>query len=353
MKETDAVALNERKFTILQRVIESYIQNSEPVGSRMLSKNPGINLSAATIRNIMSDLSDMGFLCQAHTSAGRIPTDKAFRFYVDSIIDASSLSDMIRERIDTLSQSDTSQVERLLHNVTRTIADVTQFMCIVTKPLAELSLLKKIEFVKVAHCSVLVVLVTKSGVVHNKILSLSQDLSQEFLNRISEFLNEQFKERSLLEVRKRLLDSMVEDRVRYDDLLAQAIRIGKKAFAFDDTPDFYIDGHINMIVASDPKRQNSIKCLLETLEQKKKVMNLIDNTIHADGVQIFIGIENTCDEMRDSAMISSGYGFKGNPLGMVGVIGPTAMDYKNIIPIVDYASQILSNSLIEYSDSQK
>ena len=353
VKHQDLETLNERRFTILKGIIESYIETSEPVGSRMLSKNPSINLSPATIRNIMSDLADMGFLCQSHTSAGRIPTDKAFRFYVDTVVDISSLPDMIREQIDQLSQPDVLQFENLLYNVTRTIADLTQFMCIITKPLAELSLLKRIEFLKVAESSILVVLVTKSGVVHNKILQLSQDLSQTFLNKISEFLNEQFKNYSLLKARNQLFDSMLEDKVRYDKLLAQAIRLGKKAFDFDDMPEFYIDGHINMIVSSNSQRQISIKSILQTLEQKQTVMNLIDSTIHADGVQIFIGIENTCNELQDSTMISSGYGFKGNPLGIVGVIGPTAMDYQNVIPIVDYTSQILSNSLIENTDSPK
>ncbi len=349
----DSKSLDERRFKILRGIIENYIETTEPVGSRMLSKDPNINLSPATIRNIMSDLADMGFLCQSHTSAGRIPTDKAFRFYVDTVIDISSLPDVVRQKIDQLSQPDVLQFESFLHNVTRTIADLTQFMCIITKPLAELSLLKRIEFLRVSENSVLVVLVTKSGVIHNKVLQIPQDLSQSFLNKISEFLNEQFQDHSLLEVRDKLFSSMLEDRVRYDKMLAQAIRLGKKAFDFDDTPDFYIDGHIGMIVSSDPQRQSSIQSILEILKQKQTVMDLIDNTIHANGVQIFIGIENTCDELQEHTMISSGYGFTGNPLGMIGVIGPTSMNYQNIVPIVDYTSQVLSNSLIEQTDSPK
>ncbi len=339
--------IDDRTTKVLKGIIDSYIQSSEPVGSRTLSKALDIELSPATIRNIMADLSEMGYLRQTHTSAGRIPTDKAYRLYVDSLAVANELPESIQTRISQVSQFGTSQVEQLLTNTTRVLADLTQFICLVTAPKAEASLLQRIEFIKINAHEILVILITKAGVVRNKIIESTEDLSQNFLNSISSFLNNEFHNATLLDIRNHILESMVEDKARYDKMLAQAVRLGKKAFEFETSPELFMDGQINLMLSAKFQKQESIKSVLDAFDQKSVIMNILDNAITAEGIQIFIGIENKFEELKECSLVTASYGADNNLLGMIGVIGPTCMDYRRIIPVVDYTAKILSLSLSE------
>lgn len=338
-----------RTRKVLTGIIDSYIQSSEPVGSRALSKNLDVELSPATIRNIMVDLSEMGYLKQTHTSAGRIPTDKAYRFYVDSLAVANELPRNIQTKIKEVSQQSGNRVEQLLVNTTRVLANLTEFICVVTAPKAEASLLQRIEFIKVNSKEILVILITKSGLVRNKIIESSEGLSQNFLNSVAQFLNEQFQNSSLLEIRNKILESMLEDKERYDTLLAQAVRLGKKAFEIDTPPELYMEGQIGLLLSSRFKKQDTIKSLIGALEEKSNIIEIVDNTLAADRIQIFIGVENKYEGLQECSMITAGYGLENNVLGMVGVIGPTYMDYQRIIPVVDYTAKILTASLSEHA----
>ncbi|MGK5092498.1 heat-inducible transcriptional repressor HrcA [Deltaproteobacteria bacterium TL4] len=340
--------IDERTYKVLKGIIDSYILNAEPVGSRTLSKSLDMSLSPATIRNIMADLSEMGYLIQTHTSGGRIPTDKAYRLYVDSLVVANDLPDGIQKLIQDVSAEGGSQVENMLIKTTRVLAGLTQFVCLVSAPKAESSYLKRIEFIKVSSQKILVILITKAGVIRNKIIESSENLSQDFLNSISVFLNEQFKDESLLGIRNRILESMVEDKARYDQLLAQAVRLGKKAFEVEEPPEVYMDGQFNFLLNERFIKQDNARALLDAFEHRSQLMDIMDRTLSADGVQIYIGMENAIHELRDYTLIASGYGADDNVLGVVGVIGPTCMDYKRIIPVVDYTAKILSQAIAEH-----
>ena len=341
--------IDDRTQKVLMGIIDSYIQNTEPVGSRTLSKSLDVELSPATIRNIMVDLSDMGYLKQTHTSAGRIPTDKAYRFYVDSLVVANNLPKSIQTKLNEVSSLSGPQVEQLLVNTTRVLANLTEFICVVSAPKAEASLLQRIEFIKVNSREILVILITKSGLVRNKIIESTEGLSQGFLNSVAQFLNEQFQNSSLLEIRNKILESMLEDKERYDTLLAQAVRLGKKAFELDTPPELYMEGQIDLLMNTKFKKQETIKILLEAFEEKNTIMEIVDNTLAADRIQIFIGVENKYQGLQECSMITAGYGLKNNVLGMVGVVGPTSMDYQRIIPVVDYTAKIISASLSEHA----
>ncbi len=341
--------IDDRTQKVLMGIIDSYIQHTEPVGSRTLSKTLDVELSPATIRNIMVDLSDMGYLKQTHTSAGRIPTDKAYRFYVDSLVVANNLPKSIQTKLNEVSSHSGPQVEQLLVNTTRVLANLTEFICVVSAPKAEASLLQRIEFIKVNSREILVILITKSGLVRNKIIESTEGLSQGFLNSVAQFLNEQFQNSSLLEIRNKILESMLEDKERYDTLLAQAVRLGKKAFELDTPPELYMEGQIDLLMNTKFKKQETIKILLEAFEEKNTIMEIVDNTLAADRIQIFIGVENKYQGLQEYSMITAGYGLKNNVLGMVGVVGPTSMDYQRIIPVVDYTAKIISASLSEHA----
>ena len=343
------LVLNERAQLVLHSIIENYIQSAEPIGSRTLSKTIGITLSPATIRNIMSDLAELGYLIQNHTSAGRVPTDKAYRFYVNSLATPPSISEQIKEKISQVSNEQGSQVEAILADTVRMLAELTKFACVVSTPKASVSRLQRIELIKISEDRILVILVTKAGVVRDKIIFTNESHTQEFLNSVAEFLNDKFKDHSMQEIRKEIHQSMVDDRTRYHDLLAHAIRLGKKAFELNQPGEMLIDGQMNLLLDSHFHEQSSVRSLIDAFEQKSAIMKILDDSMKHKGVHIFIGIEIDLKQLQDCSLITASYRNNQNVLGSIGVVGPTSMDYKRIISMVDYTAKILSKTITEQS----
>ena len=343
------LVLNERAQLVLHSIIENYIQSAEPIGSRTLSKTIGITLSPATIRNIMSDLAELGYLIQNHTSAGRVPTDKAYRFYVNSLATPPSIPEQIKEKISQVSNEQGSQVEAILAETVHMLAELTKFACVVSTPKASVSRLQRIELIKISEDRILVILVTKAGVVRDKIIFTNESHTQEFLNSVAEFLNDKFKDHSMQEIRKEIHQSMVDDRTRYHDLLAHAIRLGKKAFELNQPGEMLIDGQMNLLLDSHFHEQSSVRSLIDAFEQKSAIMKILDDSMKHKGVHIFIGIENDLKQLQDCSLITASYRNNQNVLGSIGVVGPTSMDYKRIISMVDYTAKILSKTITEQS----
>jgi heat-inducible transcriptional repressor len=343
------LVLNERAQIVLHSIIENYIQSAEPIGSRTLSKTIGITLSPATIRNIMSDLAELGYLIQNHTSAGRVPTDKAYRFYVNSLATPPSIPEQIKEKISQVSNEQGSQVEEILAETVRMLAELTKFACVVSTPKASVSRLQRIELIKISEDRILVILVTKAGVVRDKIIFTNESHTQEFLNSVAEFLNDKFKDHSMQEIRKEIHQSMVDDRTRYHDLLAHAIRLGKKAFELNQPGEMLIDGQMNLLLDSHFHEQSSVRLLIDAFEQKSAIMTILDDSMKHKGVHIFIGIEIDLKQLQDCSLITASYRNNQNVLGSIGVVGPTSMDYKRIISMVDYTAKILSKTITEQS----
>ena len=343
------LVLNERAQLVLNSIIENYIQSSEPIGSRTLSKSIGVTLSPATIRNIMSDLAELGFLIQTHTSAGRVPTDKAYRFYVNSLSTPSSVPEQIKQKITLVSTEQGMQVEGILAEAVHMLADLTQFACVVSTPKASVSRLQRIELIKISEDRILVILVTKAGVVRDKIIFVKDSHSQDFLNSVASFLNEKFKNHSMQEIREKIHQYLVDDRNRYHDLLAQAVRLGKKAFELNNPGEMLIDGQMNLLLDSHFHKQSSVRSLIEAFNQKSEIMKILDDSMRQKGVHIFIGIENDFEQLQGCSLITTSYRNNQNVLGSIGVVGPTSMDYKRIISIVEYTAKILSETITERS----
>ena len=343
------LVLNERAQIVLHSIIENYIQYSEPIGSRTLSKSIGISLSPATIRNIMSDLAELGYLIQNHTSAGRVPTDKAYRFYVNSLASPPSVSQQVKEKISQVSNEQGSQVESILAEAVRMLADLTKFACVVSTPKASVSRLQRIELIKISEDRILVILVTKAGVVRDKIIFSRESHTQDFLNLVAEFLNNKFKDHSMKEIREEIHQSMVDDRNRYHDLLAHAVRLGKKAFELNQPGEMLIDGQMNLLLDSHFHGQSSVRSLIDAFDQKSAIMKILDDSMKQKGVRIYIGIENDLKQLHDCSLITASYRNNQNVLGSIGVVGPTSMDYKRIISMVDYTAKILSKTITEQS----
>ena len=343
------LVLNERAQIVLHSIIENYIQFSEPIGSRTLSKTIGITLSPATIRNIMSDLAELGYLIQNHTSAGRVPTDKAYRFYVNSLASPASIPQQMKEKISQVSNEQGSQIETILAEAVRMLAELTKFACVLSTPKASVSRLQRIELIKISEDRILVILVTKAGVVRDKIIFSKESHTQDFLNLVAEFLNNKFKDHSMQEIREEIHQSMVDDRNRYHDLLAHAVRLGKKAFELNQPGEMLIDGQMNLLLDSHFHEQSSVRSLIDAFDQKSAILKILDDSMKKKGVRIYIGIENDLKQLQGCSLITASYRNNQNVLGSIGVVGPTSMDYKRIISMVDYTAKILSKTITEQS----
>ena len=332
-----------RLDTILAAIIEIYIETAEPVGSRTLSRVLDQGLSAATIRNVMADLTELGYLDQPHTSAGRVPTDKAYRFYVDRMEKSTEVPEEIRALVgDTLEQSPAG-LDSLLNVTTKMLADMTHFTSIVAAPRSSFTRLKQIEFIRISEHQICVALITQSNLVYNKIIEIPEVLPQAFLNSVSGYLNEQFSQDSLQEIRDKMLGSLLEEKDHYDQLLAQVVRLSKRAFDMSSVRALYVEGQSHIVKGFHDA--DKIGKLLRMLEEKITILSLLDETIKAPGVNIAIGVENPYEEFQECTVVTAHYGHGDNPLGAIGVIGPTRMNYLEIIPIINFTALSLTAAI--------
>lgn len=335
--------MDKREITILTAILDSFIQTGDPVGSRTLSKMLALGVSPATIRNIMADLTEHGYLDQPYTSAGRIPTDRAYRYYVDSNIDNVQLSEDAKAEIDAHINNPDADLEKLLVNTAKILSELTQFTGVAAAPSLHSTRLKRIEFIKLHTHQVYVVLITQSNMIYNKIIEVSEDLPESFLQSVSNFLNEEFTGDSLGDIREQILDSLVEEKEQYDQLLAHVVRLGKKALDFATSGELYVDGKFNIV--NDFSDTDTIQRLLIAFEEKDSIMRVLREALEFPGVHINIGVENENSDLRDCTVISAKYGNGDHTLGAVGVIGPTRMDYLRIIPIIGYTADTLTETI--------
>jgi heat-inducible transcriptional repressor len=338
-------ALSERMRMILQTVIENYILTADPVGSRTISKGANLNLSAATIRNIMSDLEDMGLLSQPHTSAGRVPTEKGFRFYVDYILNIHDLSDTEQRQIRSKYLSSQADVLDLFRETSRILSSSSHYLGVVWAPRMSLVVLQHIEFVRLKRHVVLAILVTTTGLVHNRIIEVEEDFSQSELDRLSDYMNEILSGLTLQQVRERLLEQMRAEKSIYDRLLEQALRLGENAFSSLDETDVFIEGRTNIIGEPEFGNLSRMTGLFRAFEEKATMVRLLDKCMDPKGVQIAIGSENQVQEIEACSLVTSTYSYKGEVLGALGVIGPRRMNYSRVIPLVDYTARLLTEFL--------
>jgi heat-inducible transcriptional repressor len=341
----DDVLLEERNKQILTSVINEYVLTAEPVGSRKLAKKYNINLSSATIRNVMSDLEDMGLLHQPHTSAGRIPTEKALRFYVNSILKVKDLKLREKDRIRKRYQFSELETSDIIKQTSEVLSVLSHQMSIVSAPKIIGTVLKHIEFIKISTNRILVIFVSQSGFVQNRIVEDQEDISQDELDKYSNYLGDILVGISLEEVREKLDEEMQKEKIAYDQLLSKALQLSKKALGKELEPELYMGGKINLLECPEFSEVGRMKTLLQALEEKNLLLNLLDKTMDAEGVQIFIGSEVQLSDMQTLSIITSPYRQGKNVVGALGIIGPTRMDYLKLIPIVEYSAQLVTEFL--------
>jgi heat-inducible transcriptional repressor len=338
-------AFTERERKILQAIMMDYIQSAEPVGSRTVSKKYKMGLSPATIRNVMADLEEMGFLIQPHISAGRVPTDRAFRFYVDSILQVRKLTKVDRDWIETSLQDEKLDVNEMMKRASSLLSLLSKQTGVVLTPRFGSNIFKHIEFIKLREKRILVIIVSKSGEAQNKIIESDEPMNQDELDKYSRYLTEIMGGLSLGEAKRRIVEEMKQEKVLFDKLMYRALQLSQKALEDEAAGDVYIEGQTNIIQSPEFADLEKMRALLLAFEEKTKIVKLLDKALFAHGIQIFIGAENELNEMRDCSVIAAPYTKENFTLGTLGVIGPMRMDYSIIIPIVDYTARIVGKIL--------
>jgi heat-inducible transcriptional repressor len=336
--------LSERSKRILEAIIDEYVRTAEPVGSRAISRRHGLSLSPATVRNVMADLEDMDFLASPHTSAGRIPTDKAFRFYVDSLLTVGTIDPEQEELIQRQYRLYRKDVGEIFKETSRILSSLSHYMGIVVTPRFTTTMFRHIEFIKLGGRRILAILVSKSGIVQNKIVESDENLSSEDLIRMSNYLNDLLKGLTIAELRSRILREMQDEKIRYDELLAKALKLSEQTLDESGT-EVFIEGQVNILEQPEFADVGKMREIFRAFEEKGQLVSLLDRCMESEGVHIFIGAENYMHHMESMSVITAPYMSGKETVGVLGVIGPTRMGYDRVIPIVDYTAKILSKLL--------
>jgi len=339
--------LNERAQSLLRVLVESYIRDGQPVGSRALSRESGLNLSSATIRNVMADLEEFGFVASPHTSAGRIPTDKGYRFFVDTLLRVQPLESSavteIRRQLDSSHDSSKALVEA----ASQLLSSVTQLAGVVTLPSTEQASITHVEFVGLSENRVLAVLVLNDREVQNRIIQLERRYGPDELKRAANFLNEKFRGRTLPQVRQEILRELRETRETMNQVMIDAITFAQQVF---DVPteaplEYVIAGETNLMGVAELSSVEKLRRLFDAFNEKRDFLHLLDQSLKAQGVQIFIGHESGYQILDDCSIVTAPYSLGDMVVGVLGVIGPTRMAYERVIPIVDVTAKLLGAAL--------
>jgi len=336
--------LTERSRKILEAIIEDYILTAEPVGSRTISRRQGLSLSPASVRNVMADLEEMGFLASPHPSAGRVPTEKAYRFYVDSLVGLRRIAREEREEIHKRCSQTGKDIGEVLKETSRILSSISHYMGIVVAPRFTANVFRHMEFVKLGGRRILAILVSQNGTVQNKIIETDEELQFTDLTRMSNYLNDLLKGLTITQVKKRILEEMEEEKIRYDALLANALKLSQQTLEGTDA-EVFIEGQANILEQPEFADVEKMKEIIRAFEEKGQLLALLERSMAAEGVQIFIGSESHLNRMSGMSLVTSTYVTGKNTLGILGVIGPTRMGYAKIIPIVDYTAKQVSRLL--------
>jgi heat-inducible transcriptional repressor len=338
--------LTERDRKILQAIITDYIQTAQPVGSRIVSKKYKMELSPATIRNVMVDLEEMGFLTQPHSSAGRVPTDKAYRFYVDTILNMRRLNPEEKDHIEKglLLQED-PDINEVMKRASHLLSLLSKQMAVVLAPRFGSKIFRHIEFIKLRDRRILVIIVSQTGEVQNKLIEADEEMTQDELDKHSRYLTEIMGGLSLAQAKLRIVEEMKKEKVLFDKLMYGALQLSQKALEDEGEGDLFIEGKANIMQSPEFADMEKMRVLLQAFEEKTKIVKLLDKALSAHGIQIFIGAENDLNEMVNCSIVAAPYSRDKYTLGTLGIIGPTRMDYSSIIPIVDYTARLVGKIL--------
>jgi heat-inducible transcriptional repressor len=338
--------LDERAQTLLRVLVDKYIRDGQPVGSRTLSRDSGLDLSPATIRNIVADLEELGFVSSPHTSAGRVPTIKGYRFFVDTLIKLTPPNGEDMLRFSQGLNEAGSDPQALALSVSNLLSAVTRLAGIVTVPRRAQTSLRQIEFLPLSGKRVLAILVVNDREVQNKILEVQRDFTADELRQATNYLNERFGGHSFSQVRELLLAELKKTRATMNALMIEAIEMANKVFPDSEPrPEFVMAGETNLMGLEELADVDKLKSLFEAFGTQRDILHLLDQSMRAEGVQIFIGHESGYQLLDSCSIVAAPYMAEDDTMGVLGVIGPTRMAYERVIPIVDITAKLLGRAL--------
>lgn len=338
---------NERAQQLLRVLIQRFIRDGQPVGSRTLAQQSGMELSPATIRNIMSDLEALGLIAAPHTSAGRIPTRQGYRLFVDSLIrykpprqsDIDKLKDRLLQQV--------SDPGSLLDSVSNLLSDITSLAGVVSVPKGQRAILRQIEFLPLSDNRVLAILVINDREVQNRVLQTTQAFSKDELQRAANYINEHYVGHDLAQIRLRLIDDLEETRDSMNQAMLDIISMAQSAMENAAVPkdDYLLAGEIKLMEFAELSDIEVLRSLFEAFSKKQVILSLLDKSINAEGVQVFIGRESGYRILDNCSIVTARYRVDDDHVGVLGVIGPTRIAYDRVVPIVDITARLLESAL--------
>jgi len=338
---------SDRAQQLLRVLIQRYIRDGQPVGSRTLSKDSGLELSPATIRNVMSDLEEMGMVSAPHTSAGRVPTPKGYRLFVDTLVryrqpkdgDIDELRSQIRRKVD--------DAGALVTSVSTLLSDFTSLAGVVTVPRGQHAALRQIEFLPLSENRILAIMVINDREVQNRILHTDRDYTASELQQAANFINEHYAGIEMPQVRDRILEDLESTRHSMNQAMHDIIAVAQSAMEGATHPggEFVLAGETNLMNFAELSDVDTLRRLFEAFSRKRLILDLLDRSIHADGVQVFIGEESGYQILDDCSVVTAPYKLDDDTIGVLGVIGPTRMAYDRVVPIVDITARLLRSAL--------
>jgi len=338
--------IDQRTQHLLKVLIQKYIEEGRPVGSRALSRDSGLNLSPATIRNVMADLEELGLVTAPHTSAGRIPTSSGYRLFIDSLLTVQPLQINKLEKI-----KEGFEIERdsplILETASRVLSGLTSMAGLVSMPKREMVNFRHIEFLPLSNLRVLVILVTNEQEVQNRVINVQRPYSAAELVQISNYLNQTFEGKSLAEVRKIIVAELKDTQQKVNNEMIGAVEMAHKAFKSEKKPagDYVLSGETNLMGFDELADMGQLRQLFDAFNQKQEIIHILDRCVEAEGVQVYIGAESGYEPLDNCSIVTSSYRLDDETVGVLGVIGPTRMEYEQVIPLVDVTAKILSSAL--------
>jgi heat-inducible transcriptional repressor len=343
-----ATAFDDRRRQILRTLIQLHIETGEPVGSESLASALNRSLSPATLRNIMADLEAMGYLDHPHTSAGRVPTDEGYRFFVDSLMERPHLSDADAAAIASALSAPGAAPEQVLEKASHVLSRLSRNVGFVLVPDIARTSFRHIDLVPLADRRILVVMVTAPGLVTEKAIEIEERLSPEELQACANYLNAHYSGMPLATIRERLIALMKEEKALYDSLLKKVVALGERAFAVSDAEaSVYLDGTSNILSQREFEDVEKMRTLFKTFEEKSRLVSILNACLAGSGVRVLIGHENPAPELHDLSFVTARYGAASDRGWGLGVLGSTRMEYGRVVALVDKVARTLADTLSE------
>ncbi|MAG00878.1 MAG: heat-inducible transcriptional repressor HrcA [Acidiferrobacteraceae bacterium] len=338
--------LNQRTEFLFRALIQRYINDGNPVGSRVLARESGLEVSPATVRNIMADLEDMGLISSPHTSAGRMPTQKGYRFFIDSMLTVKKLRPEVIDEIEDEFSGDTDPTA-LVAKASSLLSRISHFAGVVVAPNADQARFRQLEFVSLSDQRVLVILVTTDGRVQNRVIHVDRDYSPSELVEAANYFNEMNSGNTLGVVRMQIINEMKSESDEMSRIMRVAMSMAREFFdeEQDHESDVVLSGEENLFDIPDFNEMKKLREIFDAFRAKSDLLTLLDQSMQAQGVHIFIGDESGYKALHDCSLVTASYQVEGERIGTLGVIGPTRMAYESVIPFVDVTARLLSSAL--------